>query len=320
MSDLRGLAPVEEDRAADVVVVGSINVDVSVVVDRFPNPGETVRGAGLHRGGGGKGANQAVAAARLGRSVALVGRVGRDDAQSGMRTALADQGVDVDLIATDPEQSTGLALIEVDRNGENRIVVVPGANGAVSSDDLDRAADTLAAAGVVLTQLEVPVTTVEALARRPRRGLLILNPAPAAEVDLAGFDLVVPNRTELALLAKSEPVELHPLDELVDRVMNQVQALTPGPEAVIVTLGGAGVVVVQGLRSGEPAGFHIPAVPVDVVDTTGAGDAFCGALADALCLGSDVIDAATWANRVAALAVTRRGAWPSLPTRADVVR
>jgi len=303
------------DRGDDVeiVVVGSINLDLSLDLDRFPQPGETVLGRGLLRGGGGKGANQAVAAARLGRRVGLVGLVGHDGDGGALRALLEAEGIDLSAVGVHPTAPTGLAVIEVDSSGENRIVVIPGANGEVRPDDLGPVGGLLAGATVVLAQLEIPVPTVEALARRPRSGRLILNPAPAAPVDLTGVDLVVPNRTELAILAGADPAS--DIDEVVDQAL----AIGGDPEAVIATLGAGGSLVVQGLRGGPVAVDAVPAVPADAVDTTGAGDAYCGGLADALCLGADLVDAARWATRVASVAVTRPGAWDAFPRRSELV-
>ncbi|MEL6981498.1 MAG: ribokinase [Actinomycetota bacterium] len=297
----------------EIAVVGSINLDLSIDVERFPNPGETVLGRGLARGGGGKGANQAVAAARLGRRVAMVGRVGDDADGTSLAAALTHEGIDMSAVRVAESSPTGLALIEVDPSGENRIVVVPGANATVEPADLEAAADRLDQAAVILAQLEVPVEVVEALAARPRNGRLILNPAPAVGVALAGIDLVVPNRSELAVLAGE--AEAASIDEVVD----QLGSLADGPPAAVVTLGSDGALVVDGLGSASPSVELVPAVEVAVVDTTGAGDAFCGGMADALCLGADLLEAARWATRVAAVAVTRPGAWSALPRRAELL-
>lgn len=301
------------DDAAQIVVVGSINVDLSIGVERFPEPGETVLGHDLARGGGGKGANQAVAAARLGRRVAMIGRVGHDGDGAGLRTALTGEGIDMSSVGVVEDTPTGLALIEVDPSGENRIVVVPGANATVEVEDLDGAAAALADAEVILAQLEIPIPVVEALARRPRSGRLLLNPAPALPVSLVGVDVVIPNRSELAVLAGG--AEATTIDEVVD----QLGAMADPPPAAVVTLGADGALVVEGPGTSAAVVDHIPANEVEVVDTTGAGDAFCGGLADALCLGADLVDAARWAARVAAVAVTRPGAWSALPYRAELL-
>lgn len=299
--------------APEVVVVGSINLDLSLDVDRFPEPGETVLGLGLLRGGGGKGANQAVAAARLGRRVGLVGLVGHDGDGGALRSSLEAEGIDLAGVGVHPTAPTGLAVIEVEPSGENRIVVIPGANGELRPDHLAPAAEHIGGASVILTQLEIPPDTVAALAHHRRDGLLILNPAPAADIDLGGVDVVVPNRTELAILAGADPASS------IEEVVDQARSLRGDHRAVVTTLGTEGSVVVDGLGGGEVTVEAVPVVPVEAVDTTGAGDAYCGGLADALCLGADLVEAARWATRVAAVAVTRPGAWDALPRRAELL-
>ncbi len=304
----------------DVVVVGSINLDLSVLVDRFPLAGETVHGLDVIRGGGGKGANQAVAAARLGRSVAMVGAVGDDEIGAAARAALASEGIDVDSVETVDGTPTGLAVIEVDAAGENRIVVVAGANSALNVGSIDEAGATIAGASVVLTQLEIPLAAVVELAAVDRVGRLVLNPAPAPPVDdpvfaslLTGTDVIIPNKGELAtMVGEAKAITL-------DEVVDQVGQLGGGVDAVVVTLGSEGVVVVSGLQTGLVDVSPVAAAEVDAIDTTAAGDAFCGGFADSLCAGADYVEAARWATRVAAVTVTRRGAQDALPSRADVV-
>ncbi len=303
-----------DEQWPEVLVIGSINLDLSLTVDRFPDPGETVIGTDLLRGGGGKGANQAVAAARLGRRVAMVGAIGNDDSGALLLRQLRSEGIDIDRIDIIEGSPTGLAVIEVDAAGENRIVVISGANGAIEVSHVERLAEVIANSSVVLTQLEIPAPVVEALALVPRSGRLILNPAPAQpHLQLAGVDILVPNRGELGLLAGAE------LAPTTDGLVDQARSIDTGLEAVVVTLGGDGALVIDGLRSGEVTVQTIEPVPVEAVDTTAAGDAFCGGLADALCLGADIAEAAKWASRVAAAAVTRRGAQSSLPYRSDVL-
>ncbi|HSJ49839.1 MAG TPA: ribokinase [Actinomycetota bacterium] len=288
-----------------VVVVGSLNVDLVVRVGRHPHPGETVLGGDVARYAGGKGANQAVAAARLGQPVAMVGRVGDDDAGATLVRALEADGVEASTVAVTSGVPTGTALIVVDVGGENTIVVSPGANARVTADDVRASAERLEAAAVVLLQLEIPMETVEEAARLAG-GTLVLNPAPAAALDaelLRRVDVLVPNRSELAALT-GRPV--------ASDVAAAASSLR-GPAAVVVTLGSEGAVVASGDRS-----VVVPAPPVEVVDTTAAGDAFCGGLADAIVRGADVVEAARWAVRVAAAAVARPGAQSSLPTRAEV--
>lgn len=298
----------------DILVIGSINLDLSLQVERLPAAGETIIGRDVLRGGGGKGANQAVAAARLGRQVAMVGRVGDDDTAALLMRLLTDEGIDVSAVATSEETASGLAVIEVDDVGENRIVVISGANATVSTGDLDEVAPAIKAAPVILTQLEIPHATVTHLASMPRTGTLIVNPAPAApSLDLSGADIVVPNRGELAaMVGASEAAD-------VDEVVDQARMLPSGLETVVVTLGVDGALIVNVSPSAPQTVEHVPAVPVEAVDTTAAGDAFCGGLADALCLGAEIAEAARWAARVAAATVTRRGAQSSLPDRSDVI-
>ena len=271
-------------------------------MQRHPAPGETVLGGDRTDLPGGKGANQAVAAARLGNEVALIGRVGADDAGRGLRAGLEAEGVGVAHLRADPDAPSGVALIAIAPDGENTIIVSPGANARVGADDVAAAAEVLAGAAVTLVQLEIPEPAVRAAAQAAG-GILVLNPAPARAIDhgvLARVDVLVPNRGELALLGgPGEPAA--------------VARSLAGPGAVVVTLGGEGALVVEGDRV-----EHVSARDVDVVDTTGAGDAFCGALADALGRGATVVEAARWAVAAAALSVTRLGAQGGMPTREAV--
>jgi ribokinase len=282
-----------------IALVGSINLDIVVGVDRHPAPGETVLGDDRQELPGGKGANQAVAAARLGAEVAFVGRVGDDDAGRRLRDGLAAEGVDVTHVRVDADAPTGVALIAVDRAGENTIVVSSGANARVSAADVEAARDVLANAAVTLVQHEVPEEAVAA-AIAAAGGTVVLNPAPARPI-VAPVDVLVPNRGELEALAgrAGDPVAL-------------ARSLDPA-RAVVVTLGNEGAAVIEGSRV-----ERIPAPRVDAVDTTGAGDAFCGALAEALDAGADLVEAARWAVRAAAASVTRPGAQGGLPRRADL--
>jgi ribokinase len=282
-----------------IAVVGSINLDVVVEVERHPAPGETVVGGDRRELPGGKGANQAVAAARLGAQVAMVGRVGADAAGRRLRDGLAAEGVDVAHVREDPQAPTGMALIAVDARGENTIVVSPGANARVDPGDVAAARELLAGAAVTLVQHEIPAETVRAAAGAAG-GTVVLNPAPARPL-VAPVDVLVPNGVELAALAgrEGDPVEL-------------ARALD-GARAVVVTLGPEGALVVEGERV-----ERIAAPAVRAVDTTGAGDAFCGALAEALGRGAELVEAARWAARAAAASVTRPGAQGGLPRREDV--
>ncbi len=314
----------EVDVGAEIAVVGSINLDIAIPVDHLPAPGETVLGGDALWSPGGKGANQAVAAARLGRRVAMVGAVGSDTAGVDLLAGLTRDEIDVSGVAILAGVPTGVATIAVDAGGENSIVVSPGANGRLVSDrihELIESGHTLGRAAIVMAQFEVPIETLLAVSRATT-GRLILNPAPAigptSEGVTSGLDellaassVLVPNRGELAtLLGVSES---RTLDELVDQARLIISPDSVGG-AVVVTLGGDGALVVTASEITE-----IPIVPVETVDTTAAGDSFCGGLADALVGGSTVAEAAKWAARCAAVTVTRRGAQVSLPTRVEVM-
>jgi ribokinase len=289
-----------------IAVVGSCNVDFVVPVTALPGAGETVLGRDHLRAPGGKGANQAVAAARLGSPVAFVGCVGDDELAGTIHGALDEAGVDRTWLRAVPDTPSGIALITVADDGENTIAVSPGANARLTPDHIEAAADVLASADVLLVQLEIPLESVTAAARAAG-GRVVLNPAPARELPgelLGAVDVLVPNRSELAVLTGApEPATTGEAAALA--------ATLPG--AVVVTLGRDGALVVE---NGETT--HVPAIEVDAVDATGAGDAFCGALADALARGSSLMTAAHWAVRVAGISTTRRGAQTGMPLRAQV--
>jgi len=293
-----------------VVVVGSLNMDIVVAVPRHPRPGETIIGADSFRTPGGKGANQAVAAARLGQRVAMVGRVGEDDAGRTLRAALNDYGVDYAAVVETTETPTGIALITVDPNGENIIVVSSGANARVGAADVKAAAPLVERAAVVLLQLEIPLeASIEAATLAT--GTVILNPAPAPTDRLplellAAVDVLVPNRSELAELAGvPAPGSL----AAVERLARSIE----GPRAVVVTLGAEGALLVE-----RGSSTHVAAPTVEAVDTTGAGDCFCGALADALARETPLEDAVRFAVRAAAVSTTRPGAQAAMPARDEV--
>ncbi len=283
-----------------IAVVGSVNLDVVVAVPRLPGPGETVVGGDRRELPGGKGANQAVAAARLGSAVAFVGRVGADVAGRRLRADLLAEGVDVTHLREDADAPSGIALIGVEAGGENAIVVSPGANGRVGPGDVEAARELLAGAGVVALQHEIPPAAVAAAAAAAG-GRVVLNPAPARELACRA-DVLVPNRGELARLAgPGAPAEA---------------AARLGLPAVVVTLGAGGALVVADGAHAEP----VVAPEVRVVDTTGAGDAFCGALVDALDRGAELVEAARRAVVAAALSVTGEGARGGLPSREELER
>ncbi|MQA32916.1 ribokinase [Modestobacter roseus] len=286
-----------------VTVVGSLNEDLVVTVDRLPGRGETVVGSAVALLPGGKGANQASAAGRLGRGVHMVGRVGDDPAAGRQLAALADCGVNVGRVQRTPGAPTGSATIPVEaRGGENLIVVVPGANAALTPADVD--VESVHRAGVLLLQLETPLETVRA-AVAATGGTVVLNPAPPQPLPaelLAEVDVLVPNEPELRALSgvpdgDDSPAALVALARAV------------GSGDVVVTLGGRGALVVP---AGGPALLQAPP-PVDAVDTTGAGDCFCGALSSALDRGADLAAAVRYAVTAAALSTTGPGARGALP-------
>ena len=291
-----------------VVVVGSINQDLVVSVDRFPMPGETLLGNGHFMSPGGKGANQAVAAVRLGQAVVMVGRVGDDASGHSLRHHLESQGVDVGRVRVDLDHQTGLAVITLDASAENTIIVSPGANAAVGPDDVAAAERDLAAAEVTLLQLEIPMAAVDT-ALELAGGTVVLNPAPAMALGATTLELVdvlVPNRSELGLLAGvDEP-------ETVDDVITAARMLE-GPGAIVVTLGAEGAVLVDRETSQR---FAAPLV--EAIDTVGAGDTFCGALADGLARGLTLPEAVQWGVHAGAIAVTKAGAQSAMPTRQQV--
>ena len=297
-----------------ILVVGSANVDVTVALARLPGPGETVTDGTLLVARGGKGANQAVAARRLGAEVRLVGCVGDDASGREVRQALAAEGIGVQTLLTTTAAATGTALIVVDAQGRNQIAVAPGANRALTVADVDRCRADFAWAEVVVCSLEVPLAAAaRALQHASRQGVrTILNPAPLPDRGLdflALADYVTPNETEAARLTAVAVTDL----EAAARAAAAIRAL--GTRHAILTLGERGA-----LADGPGGPLHAAAVAVAVVDTTGAGDAFNGALAVALAERRPLADALRFANVTAALACTRRGAQPSMPSRAEVDR
>ena len=297
---------------ADVFVVGSINQDFVLNVERRPEPGETVTNAQLSKGNGGKGANQAAAAALLGAEVTFLGRVGNDGFGEPLVEALAEKGVDTSLIGAAPGSSTGTAVITVTPDGENAITVAPGANRRLTPGDVEDAAEAIGGARVLVAQMEVPTEVVtRAVGVAARHGTrALVNLAPSFEVPgelLEQLDPLVVNEHEAAFL----------LGEKVEGVDGALSAaselLALGPKSVVVTVGKSGAVFSDG-ESKE----HLPAPEVDVVDTTGAGDAFVGALAVSLAGDDSLRDAVAYAVRAGAAAVTQEGAQGALPTN-DVI-
>jgi ribokinase len=295
-----------------VCVVGSANVDLTFRTANLPRPGETLPGRAFKLDFGGKGANQAVSAARLGAAVTLIARVGCDLFGDQALERLRQEGIDSAHVSKDGERPTGVASIAVDDAGRNCIVVVGGANLALSPDDVRAAADALRAAHVLVAQFEVALPTVlEALTIARAAGVrTLLNPAPAATVPeemMPLIDICVLNETEAEQLT-GRPVTTPEEAKAAAATLHR-----RGAGAVLVTLGGNGVLVLD-----DAGAEHLSALEVPVVDTTGAGDAFIGGLAVFLAEGLSLRAAAELANAVAALSVTRLGAQAALPARAEL--
>ncbi len=298
-----------EPDGPEVVVVGSIHQDLILEVDRFPAPGETVLARGHVRAPGGKGANQAVAAARLGARTAMVGQVGDDPDGAAMRSRLATEHLDIGGVLVHPSLPTGTAAVTVDVHGENSIVASAGASGALTAEDVRRQAGSIDAAKVTLLQLEIDLDAVIAAAE-VATGTVVLNPAPVRHLPMSlleQVDVLVPNRGELSQLLEHDevPASLAEVESLARKL--------PIAGSVVVTLGGDGALV---LTDGEAT--HVPAPKVEVIDTTGAGDALCGALAQQLAAGVDLTAAVERAVQAAALSTTRMGAQTALPDRAEL--
>ena len=297
---------------ANVVVIGSLNMDLVTRAPRLPVGGETLIGHSFATVSGGKGANQAVAAARLGAQVAMVGCVGNDDYGVQLRDALLAEQIDCQAVSV-VEDSSGVALIVVDDNSQNAIVIVAGANGAMTPAVIDQFDAVLQAADVVICQLEIPDATVGHALKRARAlgKTVILNPAPASRPLPADWftaiDYLIPNESEATALSGL------PVDSLESAEKAASHLIAMGAGKVIITLGAEGSLFANG------QGFeHFPAPKVKAVDTTAAGDTFVGGFAAALAAGKSEAEAIRYGQIAAALSVTRAGAQPSIPTQSDV--
>ncbi len=297
-----------------VVVVGSINTDLVAVTVKIPAVGETVFGTDFQIHPGGKGANQAVAVARLGYPVRIIGRLGSDTFGETLRTHLDLAGVDLTGVSIS-EGTSGVAVIIVSQDGQNSIVVTAGANSQVTPSDIDANINIIRSAGIVLTQLEIPIETVEYLAQVCSREAvpLILDPAPARQLPPSIFkntSWFTPNESEAMFFAENHR------DGIAELPPAQVVALlrSKGSSGVVLKMGAQGVYLAPASGAGE----SIPAIPVKAIDTTAAGDAFNGGFATGLMLGKSPLESAYFAVAVAGLSVTRSGAQPSMPSRSEV--
>ena len=295
-----------------VVVAGSINMDVVATAERHPKIGETVAGHEVLYFPGGKGANQAVAAAKLGAPTMLIGRLGQDAFGSELKVFLAAQGVDLRFVRETPEVHTGTAIITL-ANADNTIVVIPGANGLVGADDISAVA--LATGDIAVSQFEIPLPAIRAFFEHARAtgATTVLNPAPARPCDSGLLDLVdilILNETELGVLAQTE---LRDTDDVASFVAAARSLQAGRGQIICVTLGKRGVLA---LVNGEP--LAVPGRDVTAVDTTGAGDCFVGALAAQLAQATPLRTALGYANAAASICVQRMGAAPSMPTAIEV--
>ena len=296
-----------DETKGPIVIAGSVNIDISLAVSRLPGPGETLLADAISVSGGGKSGNQAVACGRLGGDIALVARVGDDDYGRLLMANMAEAGVNTDYLTVDPVAPTGQAYIGVAASGENNIIVVQGANGQLLPETVKAALPLIQGASYVSTQLEIPLTTVHALAElcAAHKVQFVLNPSPVAALPdelLSSVSILVLNEHELAVLAGPG-----------DEAAQLARLLGRGVGQVVLTKGGDGVVLADKNRTA-----HYDAFKVDVVDTTGAGDTFTGALLVALSENRDMAEAIAFAQRAAAIQVTRRGAQDAVPWRAEV--
>ena len=297
-----------------VAVFGSINMDVTAYMDRLPRPGETLHGREYKLGLGGKGANQAVAARRLGSDVAFIGRLGADDFAKPAIRELVSHGVDLSLLATDADGATGIAIINVGEAGENYISLIGGSNLRVDATDVARGRAALERAKVLLLQLEVPLAASLAAAAivKAHGGIVILDPAPAPPGGLSGevlqsVDVITPNEWETALILGWQPVTLE------DGLKAARQLRERGAATAIVKLGAKGLAVASPDAEGMIAPFK-----VNAIDTVAAGDTFNGGLANALERGLPILEAARFAAVCGALSTTKKGASAAAPTKAEV--
>src|SRR5579871_5960221 len=296
-----------------IVVIGSINTDMVVRSSQIPSPGQTLMGHSFISTGGGKGANQAVAASRLGGNVTLIGKVGDDSFGKLSIKNFTDEKINTQFIYTDEKEPSGVAFIVVDDKGENIIVVAPGANATLNEKDIKNAEEQIKECDAILFQLEIPLATVEAGMKFAKQysKTIILNPAPAAELSdtlLSHVDIIVPNQSEAHLLTNIVVSDVYTASKACDVLHSK------GIETVIITMGEQGAYISSTQYKNLIPGFKAG----KVVDTVAAGDTFCGALTIALAEGKKINEAVRFANAAAAISVTRQGAQTSTPYRNEV--
>lgn len=301
-----------------ICMVGSSNIDLIARVPRLPSPGETLIGSRFQLGYGGKGANQAVMAARLGAQVSVVTKVGRDVFGDGTLKNYRDNGIDTSYVLIDKERFSGVAPITVDEHtGQNSIIIVPGANDGLSPTDVHNASQAILNADILICQLEIPLeTTLEAFriakGSRDHSVITILNPAPAADLPaevLSLTDVLIPNEIEAAHIIGM------PTDTLEQATIAAQALRQRGPKTVIITLGRRGAVFIDGNQSAQ----HVPVELVQAVDSTGAGDAFVGSFAYLLAIKAPMIEAVRRASAIATHSVLKTGTQTSFPKRDEVL-
>lgn len=296
----------------NIVVIGSCNTDMVVKSHRLPVPGETVLGGAFMMNPGGKGANQAVAVARMGGKATFISKTGNDLFGRQSIEMYKDEGINTDFIFSDPNLPSGVALIMVDIHGENCIVVASGANASLNNQDIDKAKQKIESADILLMQLEIPMETVEYAAElASRKGTkVILNPAPAAFLSnklLSCLYAIIPNETEAEMLSGIKVFDLGTAKQAADIIAAK------GVDVVVITLGSKGALIKEGASY-----FEVPVPTIDAVDTTAAGDTFCGAFCVGLSEGLTVEDAVKMANNAARITVTREGAQAAIPYRKEL--
>jgi len=295
-----------------IVVVGSCNTDMVIKADRLPVPGETILGGTFFMNPGGKGANQAVAASRMGGTVTLISKAGNDVFGKQSVMLYAAENIKTDYIYSDPKHPSGVALITVDSQGENCIVVASGANAFLTPSDIDKAAAEIESSDLVLMQLEIPIDTVEYVAEMAnKKGIkVILNPAPARALSnnlLKHVDIIIPNRNEAEILSGIKVSDIESAKQAADIISAK------GVDIVVITLGSQGALIKENKDY-----LFVEAFKVDVLDTTAAGDTFCGAFCVGLSEGRSIPEAVRLAARAAAITVTRMGAQASIPYRSEL--
>jgi len=298
--------------ANKIVVIGSCNTDMVVKSDRLPVPGETVLGGAFMMNPGGKGANQAVAIARLGGKVTFISKTGNDLFGKQSIEMYSEENINTDFIFSDPHLPSGVALIMVDTNGENCITVASGANGSLSPGDIDKAKNIIESADILLMQLEIPMQTVEYAAKLASdKGIkVILNPAPAAFLSndfLKCLYAIIPNENEAEMLSGIKVSDWNSAKQAADIISSK------GVDVVVITLGSKGAFVKEGNTYHE-----VPVAKIKAVDTTAAGDTFCGALCVGISEGLTIEEAVKMANKAAGITVTREGAQSSIPYRKEI--